>query len=297
MINRIRHDLEYAAAITIGFIVRLLPLRLALFVGNRLGDLVFYIIPIRRRVTLDNLKRAFPEKSGREIKRIARRVYQNLGKVTVEHLRFPGLTPEKVRQLVKFEDEELLQWARQQGKGAVLISGHFGNWELMGAAISVMGYPISFIVAEIHNKLLDNLINQYRQKMGATIIPKGIAVRGVLRALRHNEFVAILIDQDAGKDGVFVDFLGQPASAPRGPALFVLKTGAPLIFGTALRQKNGTLRVIFEKMPCDHLREVTEENIAQITQTITHHLETYVRQYPDHWFWMHRRWKSKPPEN
>lgn len=293
--KRVRHFFEYLFFLGVGLAARLLPRRLALLVGARLGDFGFYCIPIRKMVTLQNLTQAFPEKEKSEIKRLARRVYQNLAINAIEHLRFPGLSPEALLKIVKFEGEEHIREALSKGKGIIFVGGHFGNWEYMGCSISAAGYPISFIVADIHNRFLDRMINNHRRKMGVNIIPKGMAVRGLLRQIKANGTVAMLMDQDAGQNGVFVDFFARKSSTPKGPATFALKTGAAILFIIPLRQKDLSLKVMIEKIATEHLNGITEENIQDITQRCTSLLESYIRDKPDQWFWMHRRWKTSPP--
>jgi KDO2-lipid IV(A) lauroyltransferase len=134
--------------------------------------------------------------------------------------------------------------------------------------------------------------------MNMPSIPRGAALRGILKALREKKFVAILADQDAGSNGIFVDFLGRPASTGRGPAAFVLKTQAPIVFCVAIREPNGRHRVEAESLTFDLSQNgpalSEEEKLKFVTQAWTRVLEKYIRQYPDHWFWMHRRWKTKP---
>lgn len=292
--KRIRHFFEYLLFLGVGVIACILPRRVALFLGARIGDFGFYCVPIRKKVTIQNLTQAFPEKEHQEIMRIARRVYQNLGINAIEHLRFPGLNRAKLLQIVKIEGEEHIRQALDRGKGIIFVGGHFGNWEYMGCSISAAGYPISFVVADIHNRFLDKMVNSHRKKMGVTIIPKGIAVRGMLRALKKNGSIAMLMDQDAGRGGVFVDFLGRPSATAKGPATFALKTGAVILFMISFREKDLSLKVVIDKIETEHLSETNAENIKDITQRCTARLEKYIRQYPDQWFWMHRRWKTVP---
>ncbi len=275
-------------------IVRLLPWESSLRLGDWVGTFTFRVLKVRRKVALDNLRRAFPEKTHEELERIAHRAYRNFVKMTIEYIRFPDLSPQKVLQMVRIPDTSLLEWAKRNGRGLILVGGHFGNWELMGAAIRALGYPEAFLVGEQHNKLIDNLMNQYRQRMGIAIIHMGAAVRGVIKALREGRCVALLSDQDAGKNGVFVSYFGHPASTPRGPAVFSLKTGAPIIFGSAVREDHAYHRVYLDLAAPGAVGELSEENIQRLTQAYTSILERYVRQYPDHWFWMHRRWKTLP---
>lgn len=294
MALRIRHLVEYWLMAVMAIFVRLMPWATSLRIGDWVGTLTFRVLKVRRRVTMDNLRHAFPEKDPTELEQIAHRAYQNFVKMTIEYIRFPDLTPQKVLELVHFPDPSLLEWARSNGKGVVLVGGHFGNWEIMGAAIRALGYPEAFLVGEQHNKRVDDLMNRYRQRMGVEIIHMGAAVRGVIKALREAKFVALLSDQDAGKNGVFVTFFGRPASTPKGPAVFSLKTGAPILFGSAVRWRNTHHRVYLDLATPGGEAELSEDNIQRATQAYTSLLEKYVREYPDHWFWMHRRWKTLP---
>ncbi len=258
-----------------------------------LGFFAYKILRIRQKIVLENLKQAFPDKSHEELQAIALRTYQNFAKMTLEYIRFPQIDQEDISNNCTFKGLEHLDWVIQHGKGAVFVAGHFANWELMGAAIAQSGYPISFLVGEQHNKYVDDMMNRHRAMMGIGIIHMGMAVRGVIKTLRNNGWVAMLSDQDARGDGVFVDFMGRPASTPQGPAVFALKTGAPIIFGTPVRLSSGRHLFKFDLLRFDHLKGLSPENIREVTQAYTALLEKHVRQYPDHWFWMHRRWKTK----
>lgn len=291
--KRIRHRIEYFSTKALVTLVQVLPYRFSLGLGSFLGDLAFSLFRIRRKVSLENLKRAFGEKyDNKELKRIARRAYRNIGRGFVEYAMFPPLKNGKLERLVEFEGLENFDKALKNKKGAVVVAGHFGSWELMGAATRQRGYPIDFLVGEQHNLLVDNLMNKYRQLMGIGIIKMGAATRGVIKALRNNRFVAMLSDQDAGRDGTIVSFFGCPASTPKGPAAFALKTDSPVIMGFIIRQDDKKQKVILEKPINIQRSENKEEDIKNLTQAYTSLLEDYIRKYPDHWFWPHRRWKS-----
>jgi Kdo2-lipid IVA lauroyltransferase/acyltransferase len=294
--RRLRHRTEYVFLRALMWIVQRVSLKTAHRIAGGLGRGAFSIIRIRRSVTLDNLRMAFPEKDGKELKGIALRTYRNFAKMMLEYIRFPVMDRETVLSLCTIEGQENIDWVTQNGKGAVMVAGHFGNWELMGAFLAQKGYPMSFLVGRQKNRLVDDLMNQYREGMGVKLIHMGVAVRGVIKALRSNEWVAMLSDQDAHEEGVFVDFMGRKASTHQGPAVFALRTGAPIIFGSAIRLPDGTHRMVAELLRFDELTEVTPENIRIVTQAYTNLLEKMVRQYPDHWFWMHRRWKTPPPQ-
>ena len=263
-----------------------------------LGWFVFSVLRVRRKVVLDNLRQAFPDKSPGELLSIAKVSYQNFAKMVVDYMRFPVMDRGTILSLCKLEKggKEKLEWLIHNGKGAMMVAGHFGSWELMGAALAQMGYTISFLVGEQHNKFVDQMMNDYRRLKGIQIIHMGMAVRGVIRTLRNNGFVALLADQDAHKEGVFIDFLGRQSSTHQGPAVFALKIGSPVVFGSAVRLPKGKMRIEIELLRFDRLKGITPENVKIVTQAHAAVLEKMIRKYPDHWFWMHRRWKTKPPQ-
>jgi KDO2-lipid IV(A) lauroyltransferase len=294
--RKLKHRTEYIFLLGMMWVVQHVSLKTAHRIANGLGRFAYSALRIRREVTLDNLRRAFPEKSEKEVKTIALRTYQNFTKMVLEFIRFPMMDKETVFSLCTIQDRENLDRLLKNNKGAVLVGGHFGNWELMGAYLALAGYPVSFLVGQQKNKLVDDLMNKYRECMGIKIIHMGVAVRGVIRALWNNGWVGMLADQDAGSDGVFVDFLGRKASNHQGPAVFALRTGAPILFANAVRQPDGKHLILIEILRFDDLKKVTPENIRFVTQAYTNLLEEKIRRYPDHWFWMHRRWKTRPPE-
>lgn len=290
------HRLEYAATRVAQGLVCVLPAGAARELGAFLGAVAFSPLGIRRRVVLGHLERVFgPELSEAEIRRIAAESYRNFGRMSFEYARFPRLTEAAVRSTITLEGREHLDAALEQGRGAILVAGHFGNWELF-ATLATMGYPVTFLVGEQHNSLVDGLMNRLRARFGVEIVPMRGSLTGVFRALKRNRIVAMLSDQDAGPRGIFVEFLGLPASTPYGPGRFAAKTGSPLLPGMVVREERGRHRIIIcppvEVPPGD--ADDTEQARA-LTQGYTSVLEKFVRRYPDQYFWMHRRWKTRPP--
>ncbi len=285
--------LQYWLLCLTGWWANLLPPRMALGFGAVLGGLG-YVAGVRRDVALANLSRAFPEKPPREVAAIARKLYRNLGRNLVELLRFRNQSKSYIAALVSFEGEEHIKTALAAGRGAILVSGHFGNWELYAAAIASAGYPFSVVVYPQHNARVDALLNRLRQGAGVGIIYKRNAAKDVLRSLAANRLVTMLADQDAGPDGVFVNFFGRPASTTRGPALFAVKTGAPIITGVIVREPGGRHRGIVDPPLFADQAADREAEIARLTQEAAVRLERRVREHPDHWYWVHRRWKTAP---
>lgn len=289
--RKIKHRIEYQITWLIGALVRMIPYRLALGIGSFLGWLAFDVLRIRRKVTLTNLKNSLGERR-KGLVCIGRRAYRNFAKSMVEYSLFPALNKEEVLSMMEIEGAEHFDAALSKGRGAIVVAGHFGSWELMGAAVSQGGYPVDFLVGEQRNRLVDNMMNDYRRSMGIGIIKMGAAAKGIIKALKNNRFVAMLSDQDAGTDGTVVQFFGRPASTPKGPAAFALKMNVPIIMGFAIREDKGKQRVVIEKPIFPQKSSDKEEDIRRLTQAYTSKLEDYIRKYPDHWFWPHRRWKS-----
>jgi KDO2-lipid IV(A) lauroyltransferase len=291
------HKFEYGVTYLSGAFLRILPYRLAISFGSFLGFLSFDVFRVRRNVTLINLKNSLgDQKNIKELRKIGRRAYKNIGKSMVEYSLFPSLSKKKILTMVEFEGAENFDEALKRGKGAIVVAGHFGSWELMGAATRQRGYPVDFLVGEQHNILVDDLMNDYRKSMGIGIIKMGAAAKGIIKALKNNRFVAMLSDQDAGNDGTVVDFFDRPASTPKGPAAFALKMNAPIILGFIIRGNKKKQKIIIEKPIFIEKSGNKEDDIRKLTQAYTSVLEHYIRRYPDHWFWPHRRWKSTTKE-
>ena len=292
----IRHRLEYWSARVLAALVRLLPLRLGWALGAILGQLAFSIVRVRRRVTMENLHHAFSEsRSHRELTKIGARCYRNLGRGLVEFCRFPSLTRRNLSRILEIEGLEHCTRGLAQGKGVIILSGHFGAWELLSPAFGLNGYPIDALVRSQRNPLADQLVSRHRRQVGIEIHRVGSTPRGVVRSLRRNHLVIILADQDSGRDGLFIPFLGRLASTAQGPARFAMETGAAVLMSFMVRQPGNRHRLIIHP-PMEIPRSGNrEEDLFEILQTYTRRLETYVRTYPEQWFWPHRRWKSRPP--
>ncbi len=294
--KKFRYFLEYIFFKLVANALRFLPRRVVLFLGARAGDLIYYWVPIRKKIMISQLELGFPEKSEKEIAMIARDAYRNLAMNAFEHLCLPYLSKEALLSIVELENEELLKKSFARKKGVIFVGGHFGNWEYMGGAVSSKGYPLGYVVANIGNPHIDKMVNDHRKKVGVAILEKGMSMRGIIKTLRSNGSLAMLMDQDAGGTGTFVKYFGRLCSAPKGPALFAVKTGAAFLYVSSARQPDGRLKAVFQEIEVDYDSGPTEENIHALMQQSTSMLEASVREYPGQWFWMHRRWKTMPPD-
>ncbi len=264
--------------------------------GSGLGDFLYFVLKKRRRIALKNLQIAFgDEMSTDERAKICRRSFQQVGKTAIEFLRFPKLTLDNIWKEVTVDGKEHLIQALDKGKGAIVFLPHFGNWELLamvyGALIPNRAKAIAF---PLKNRYLNALVSQYREQLSLRLITRRQAVRETLRALKENYAVGFFADQNAGREGVFVDFFGQQASAVRGPATLALKTGAPLLLSMAIRQPGDRHHVLITPEIDLEISGDLEQDVQTNTARILKILETYIRQYPDQWLWTHNRWKTQP---
>lgn len=292
---KVKHLLEYIVVFAFYGIVRILPIKISFFIIDRIADFVFFVLRIRVKVVLKNLDIAFlSTKSYLEKYKIAHSVYRNFGRTVVETLLLPCYSPNKVKKIVNMNNKECIEKILSEGKGGIIVSGHIGNWELMGVALKYFGYPINFVIGEQKNKLVDRFLNGLRKRTGVGMIPRQFSLKGVLKALKKNELVAILSDQDAGLGGVFVNFFGQLASTPGGAALFSLKSFAPIIFAFGIPSIDRKIHNLYFEEVKAELTEDKDYNMKILTQEFTTKMEEVIRKYPEHYFWLHRRWKTKP---
>lgn len=258
-------------------------------VGLALGQLV-YSCGIRTRVTHENLQQAFPTLPPHAVRTLAARTYRHFGSVATSLSILHKLPASAVGNWIYLDSVAVLTAALQEGKGCLVVSGHLGNWELMGAIVARLGLPVTFVVTTQTNKQIEKMVDDIRRKAGIEIVKRSEAIRGVLSALKRNRCVALLIDQDAHEDGVFVPFFGRLASTPRGPAVFHLRTGAPLVFANCVRLPGERYRI-----DLTHINTFGIANPDELTAHMTVRLEEAIRETPEQWFWMHRRWKTPPP--
>jgi Kdo2-lipid IVA lauroyltransferase/acyltransferase len=289
-----RYSLEYAAVATVAATVRTLPRPVSVLAGKTLGYTFYGLDRQHRRLTIENLAAAFPNRSPAELHVIARAVFGHFGSLLTEILRFSGLSRDKMLASVEFEGGERVLAAHAQGKGALFITGHFGYWELHAIAHALQFAPIGVVVRALDNPKLNRLLEDVRTSTGNTVIHRRGGLRRILRALADNKGVAVLIDQHINTaDAVMVDFFDRPASTTSAVAALALRTGAPVIPVFAVPMKNGRYKMIYEH-PVEPPAADSPDALREFTQRCTDVLEMYVRRYPHLWLWMHRRWRDVP---
>lgn len=273
-------------------VARRLSFRAAGRVGASLGSAAFRWTTIRKRVTRENLAKAFPERPPSDIDRIAHGAYKNYGTTLFEMLWAGGQTAEDLLAPVQLVNREVFDNAFALGKGVILLSGHFGNWEFLVSSLRLhLGHPLVIIVQHQRNRRIDALIDRERSRFGNTTIPMGPSVREVLKALKDGRIVAMLGDQSGPRESVFIDFFGRPAATHRGAAAFSLKTGAPIVMAFLVRREDGRYDASFEEVSRAGLDTYSDAAVLELTRRHAALLERFICLYPDHWLWMHKRWK------
>ena len=292
-----RERLEYALLWPWVKFLGLLPRPIARAAGISLGLIVYAVHGRLRHVGLRNLSLAFPEMPEPERRRLLRGEFISLGRQLAEVCLFPRLSRENVESVVVYDGFENFEQAYARGKGVLFLTGHLGAWELSAFAHSLQGHPLSIVMRSLDNPYIDKLLESYRTMHGNRTVDKDDFVRGLLAAMRKGETVGILMDTNiTPPQGVFVDFFGIPACTASGLARMALRTDAAVVPGFTVWHKKSKKYILRFDPAVELIRtEDNEDDIIANTAKFTKVIETFIRQYPDQWLWVHRRWKTRPP--
>lgn len=278
----------------IGYCICLLPRSLALIIGGWLGILAYRFASQQRNIAFEHIQFALGISDKNTSKTIIKNCFAHLGKTVVEFMLFPRMNSKQIQKSVRFKGVQHAENALAEGKGAIILTGHFGNWELLAASISTAISPLTPIVRELRSPRLNTLVSKYREKAGYSTIDRNTGVRQALRCLRNNNLLGIVADVDTSVNGVFVDFFGRAAYTPYSPIAFALKTGAAILPTFIIRQPDGTHQAIIEPPLTLERCDDKEKELVINTQKYTKIIESYIRKYPEQWIWMHKRWKTRP---
>lgn len=289
----------YLAVVCLSWFCRIIPKKSAMLFGSTLGKILYRTLKKRRKIALKNLQIAFGDCiDTNERERICIDSFVNFGKTFIEFLRFKKLNSKNIWNEVTVYGSKNIKEALTYSKGAIVFLPHFGNWELLslvyGALIPNQAKAIAF---PLKFDRLNTYLWQIREHLSLKIIPRQNAIRATLRALKNNEAVGFFADQNAGDQGVFIEFFGKPASSTRAPVTLALKTGAPILFSLDIRQPDDKHHVYIS--PPIHLKssEDVEKDIESYTAQLMKELESYIRKHPEQWLWMHNRWKTQPDQS
>lgn len=293
----LRQRLEVAALHAIGVVARMLPFEWSSALGGRIGQVAYWTLSRRRRIAIENVTAALgSEFEGTPAREIARRAFVQIGRTFVEFLALPRLGAGGILRRVELVGyEPALEWARE-GKGAVMVTAHYGNWELCGAALRAAGGPVRYLLPPQSNPGSDEYFDRIRRRLGIEPVKIGFGMRDALRALRQGAFLGMLPDQDARRIGIHVPFFGRPASTHTGPARLSFRTGCPIGIGLIEREPDARFRSRLVAILLPDLASEESREVERLTRAINETIEAAVRRRPDHWYWLHRRWKTPPPE-
>jgi len=292
--KKTKHIIEYLIVITLRPVLSSIPYRIRLPIGKIFGIGLYYLYKKRRDISLDNISNSFPEKNNEWHKKLCKYSFMHLSMSIMEFMQIPVLNKKFINKYFIIEGEKYLKEALKKGKGLIAICPHIGNWEYVAAYFGLKGYPASVIMKRQSNPYINRIIEKYRKSLNIELIYKRKAGFAVLRALKQNRIIGFVADQDAGKNGIFVDFLGRMASTAQGPARFALSYGTPVIVIIGIRKGNGVFKIIASPiLDFKYNKKIREEAIMENTLIWTKKTEDYIKKYPEQYFWIHRRWKTK----
>ncbi len=284
----------FGAVRLLGVLMRVMSRRLARRVAFLLGDFVHHVVGLRCELVYRNIGISFPEKSPAEIRSIAKRVYRNMAVTMIEVLRFPLVrSREDAATLVDMDVhvDEFMRRTKNGLTGAVIVSGHFGNWELMALAFGILAKPVTIVVKRLSNDLVDRRMNELRTLRGNSVVYDNLALRKGLRLLADGGVLAILADQSDPSATYFGEFLGRRATIFSGAAFFALKAQVPLFVTMCRFARDGKYKTEMQEINTSDLT-FCKEDIAILALRYTRVLEEYIKRWPEEWFWLHNRWKN-----
>ena len=290
--------LQYRAWWSVSAVVGRLPPRATYAVAFAIGSIAYYCWPRGRRSMNANYGRVLPSLSAAERRKTARRSLVNYCKYLADFIRFPHLSPQALVTSVEGETRfEGLNRVLERGKGAVIVCMHFGNWDLGAGAAAARGYPLTVVAETFADPRLDAMVAGARARLGMNIVKMEKAGPSLLRALKHNGLLALLIDRPTPGDGVKVRFFGEEVEVPAGPARIALRTGAAVV-PTAFARIDPKRSEVLTLCDFDIAPELTgdsDEDVRVLTQAIMSAHEKFIRQFPDQWYMFREMWGQKTP--
>jgi len=253
-------------------------------------------VPLRRGVALANLLAAFPDSTEKQRRAIYRSMCRSLGVVISDFARWPLMSASDFVEYVDIEGMENLERVRDRAGGTLMLTGHFGNWELTSAVVASLGIPVTVLGARHRNPVVERLFTDYRIASGVSELTLRQGLKPLVETLRRGDVVGSLADQDGGADGFFVDFLGRPASVQAGLFRLAARMKVPVLTCFTMRAGTRWRMVCEPPFELEGIDPDRPEDVARgLATAYTRRLEARVREHPDHWFWVHRRWKTRPP--
>ena len=283
---KLSHKITYQFLKAFSFCLRISPQCTRSILSNIFYIILYFLIPIRKKQVFDNLKLAFPNKLLPWYLTTAKDSYKFFISNFIQFLAFPKSF---LKSTINVKGQNLLNNTLKDRKGIIFVSGHFGAWEILAAWLGYNQYPISAVATKQGNRGADKFFLELRSQFGMKHIYRKVSIDNMYEILEQKEILGLVSDQDAKTRGVFVKFFNQQTSTPKGAARFHLKSGAPIIFTVCYQNKPNDYTIEFHPITI-----APNTTVELITQSYTSILEKYIRQYPEQYFWFHRRWKTKP---
>jgi Kdo2-lipid IVA lauroyltransferase/acyltransferase len=275
-------------------LAKIVPLRGCYFIAELIAR-TWYLFAARDKMAMRNNLRTVlgSEVSAKEIERHILSIFRNFAKYLVDFFRFPRFSEEYITTNICVEGRENLDRCISEGKGAIAVTVHLGNWELGAALVGGMGYKLSAIALQHANKRINDFFTNQRSINGVRSIPTGTSVRGCFKSLAKNEVIAIAADKDYTSTGVRVEFFGKKALLPKGAAVISLRTGAPIVFTLLTREEGDKFKLRFEKPVKPEPTGDSEGDIRRLMAEYVKYFEKYIRAYPDQWYAFREIWDQK----
>jgi len=259
-----------------------------------IGRAAHFAVGRDRHLARKNLARVYPEWPADRIRRSAKGVFEELGRSVYDFIRYPDLSEEERDQLVAIEGLDHLKTALAGGRGAILVTGHLGSWEIMGAHLTRIGLPLRSLARPLREPRLDRQLNRHRRNLGSETLPTDRPLLAA-RHLRRGGLLGVLVDQRVREGGLEVEFLGQPTLFADGPARLALAAGAPVVPAVIRREGDRRHRILVDPpLPMPSRKETGA--VQRLTQAMAHALDRRIREAPTQWMWIHPRWEPVPPE-
>jgi KDO2-lipid IV(A) lauroyltransferase len=290
---KLKYKFEFLLAKTILVLSRSMSAKRADKFGALLGNWFGKLFPSRKKIAYDNILNApMINIAEEDINPLVDKIIQNIGRTFIEQARLTKTDNYSIKSIVSFEGPDCLTEVLSEGRGGIIASAHFGNWEMQGAYMTEIGIPLDAIAKVQRNPLFDELINVIREDMRVKVIPvKSSTLRDVFKSLKQNRFVAFACDQHDPSENLIMEFLGRPASVARGPAVFAIKQQCPIL-PILMRRESYDRHIFMTHPPIYPINSGNEEqDIIDMTRQYLSFFEKKIIDYPDQWMWTHRRWK------
>ncbi|MEG6585067.1 lysophospholipid acyltransferase family protein [Dendrosporobacter sp. 1207_IL3150] len=288
--------MQYKILKVISFIVCLMPYGMVLALGKVVGKLYYYAAGRQRKRAIVQMQESLGI-STKQAENLAVGLFNNLGQTFLEVMYMPALTPEKIRRYVEVENMHYLDEALAEGRGVVMLTAHIGNWEWLGATLAMAKLPITTVIKRQPNDQHTQILNEYREMVGIEVFARGTTeLVAAAKALKQGKILAFLADQDGGKAGMFIEFLGKMAATPLGPSVFAKRFKSPIVPTFIVRNPSGGHKVLIRKPLYYENTGDENKDLYTITEKTTKVIEDIVKEYPDQWLWFQKRWNTKYEE-